>query len=62
MANSNDGQGILIPVERPCHEKCSCEISKLQHSLFKNFRQGSSFQKASRPNFNVTESKMLVPT
>ena len=48
MANIKDCRvtrtHILIPVERSCQNKGSCEISKLLQLLLKIYDQGQNFQ------------------
>ena len=39
------GSIIRVTTERSFHKEYSCQISKLQRSLFKNYQQGSSFLK-----------------
>ena len=60
------GQGhsgkIKVPTQRSYHKEYSCEISKLQHSLFKSYQQGLSFQKSrSNSKVKVTVAKIRYP-
>ena len=35
----------MVPTEKSYNTVYSCEITKLKHSLFKSYKQGSGFQK-----------------
>ena len=54
---------ILIQVERFYHKKCSCQILKFQHSLFKSYYLVLSFQKLSQTTRSKSQlgSRILVP-
>ena len=41
----SQGKKCCYAQKRSCHKNYSCEVSKLQHSLFKRYQQGRSFLK-----------------